>query len=167
MSVGRKPTPTAVKLLKGNPGRRPLNPNEPRPSGIPTCPEHLNAVAKAEWDRISVELSACGLLTSIDRAALAAYCATYARWLEAEQKIDRHGTVIKTQSGNAIQNPYVGVANRALDLMHKYLIEFGCTPSSRSRVSVMPNAEADPEQWNEFVAPLQELEMPSDPARAN
>ena len=28
---GRKPTPTNLKVLKGNPGRRPLNKDEPVP----------------------------------------------------------------------------------------------------------------------------------------
>ena len=145
MSVGRKPVPTALKVLRGNPGCRPLNLNEPKPAGIPTCPEHLDEVAKAEWQRISGELINCGLLTSVDRAALAAYCAAYGRWVDAETNIQKYGTVIKAKNGNAIQNPYVGIANRALDTMRKFLIEFGMTPSSRSRISTaqIPTADDD------------------------
>jgi P27 family predicted phage terminase small subunit len=166
MSTGRKPKPTALKRLAGNPGCRPLNENEPRPSGIPTCPEHLNTVAKAEWERLCGELSSLGLLTIVDRAALAAYCAVYARWADAEQKIEKHGTVIKTVSGNAIQNPYVGVANRALDLMYKFQSEFGMTPSSRSRLSVSPSSQVPAGSWDEFCADIAE-EPDYDPARAN
>jgi P27 family predicted phage terminase small subunit len=147
MTSGPKPKPTALKRLAGNPGQRKLNDNEPKPSGIPTCPRHLSEEAKKEWKRVSKELLACGLLTSIDRAALAAYCACYARWAESETNIQKFGTVIKTQNGNAIQNPYVGVANRALDLMHKFEIEFGMTPSSRSRLSVVAPAVADEEDF--------------------
>jgi hypothetical protein len=29
---GRKPKPTRIKALTGNPGKRPLNPHEPRPA---------------------------------------------------------------------------------------------------------------------------------------
>ena len=36
---GRKPKPTALKLLEGNPGNRPLNIAEPRPTGVPNCPD--------------------------------------------------------------------------------------------------------------------------------
>jgi P27 family predicted phage terminase small subunit len=154
--VGRKPKPTALKVLSGNPGKRPLNECEPKPSGVPDCPEHLDTVAKQEWDRVSAELISIGLLTSVDRAALAAYCAAYSRWVKAEQAIQKHGEVIKTQSGNAIQNPYVGVANRALDLMHKFLSEFGMTPSSRSRLHVnAPTPESD-DPYAEFVGGLSE-----------
>ena len=41
---GRKPTPTRLKLIHGNPGNRPLNPNKPEPrAAIPTCPSHLRS----------------------------------------------------------------------------------------------------------------------------
>jgi P27 family predicted phage terminase small subunit len=111
--------------------------NEPKFSGTPTCPRHLNKGARAEWKRISAELSASGLLTNVDRAALAAYCSSYARWAEAEENVQKFGTVIKSpKSGFPIQNPYVGVANTALEQMRRWAVEFGMTPSSRSRIHV-------------------------------
>ena len=63
---------------------------------------------------------AAGLMTELDRAALAAYCAAYGRWAQAEQAINRMAAkdelnaalMIKTTSGNAIQNPLVGIANK-------------------------------------------------------
>jgi P27 family predicted phage terminase small subunit len=158
---GRKPTPTALKILKGNPGHRSLNENEPQPTGVPTCPDHLDAIATEEWNRISIELVSLGLLTSVDRAALAAYCAAYGRWADAEINIQKYGTVIKTKNGNAIPNPYVGIANRGMDLMHKFLVEFGLTPSSRSRLSVSASAPADEDSFwkllkNSDALPMQE-----------
>jgi P27 family predicted phage terminase small subunit len=153
--TGRKPKPTALKRLAGNPGCRPLNHKEPKPKGVPTCPSHLSKEAKKEWRRVSKELLACGLLTSIDRAALAAYCTTYARWVEAELNIQKHGLVVRTQNGNAIPNPYVGIANRALDLMHKFEIEFGMTPSSRSRLSAVPPSQAD-DEWDAWDAEMKD-----------
>jgi hypothetical protein len=47
--VGRLPKPTALKVLSGNPGKRALNKNEPKPGGVPTCPSSLDATAKREW----------------------------------------------------------------------------------------------------------------------
>jgi P27 family predicted phage terminase small subunit len=96
----------------------------------------LSKDAKAEWKRISQELLAIGLLTKVDRAALAAYCQAWARWCEAERNVQKYGHVVKSPSGYPIQNPYVGIANTALDQMRKFLIEFGMTPASRSRLSV-------------------------------
>ena len=40
--AGRKPKPTAVKKLEGNPGKRKLNTKEPNPGkGMPDCPAWL------------------------------------------------------------------------------------------------------------------------------
>jgi P27 family predicted phage terminase small subunit len=86
-----------------------------------------------------------GLLTSVDRAALAAYCQTYSRWAKAETNIAQYGSVLKSpKSGFPIANPYVGIANRALDQMRKFAVEFGLTPASRSRLSIQTAPSADP-----------------------
>lgn len=135
---GRKPKPTVEKVLAGNPGGRPLNEHEAQPEvRMPRCPEHLGDEARKEWKRMARQLFDAGLLTSIDRAALAAYCVCYGRWAEAETLVKEKGTIVKTTNGNIVQNPYLAIANRAMDDMRKYLIEFGMTPSSRSRVKAV------------------------------
>lgn len=142
--AGRKPKPTALKELAGNPGKRPLNEREPKPrAAVPTAPRHLTGEARKEWRRMGRELLALGVLTTVDRAALAAYCVAYARWADAEAQVTKLGTVVKTANGNLIQNPYLAVANRAMDQMMKAAGEFGMTPSSRSRVQVQ-QADAGP-----------------------
>jgi P27 family predicted phage terminase small subunit len=140
---GRRPKPTALKILAGNPGRRPLNAGEPKPrAGIPECPAELSDSAKGEWKRISVELLALGLLTELDRAALAAYCQAWAHCLEATENIKKFGLIVRTPpsekspDGYPIQNPYVAIMNQSMAQMRSFLIEFGMTPSSRSRISV-------------------------------
>jgi phage terminase small subunit len=85
---GRKPIPTAVKIAMGNPGKRPLNKREPKPViAIPTCPAHLMPAAKNEWKRLAHYLHDLGVISELDRAALAAYCQAYGRWVEAEKKL--------------------------------------------------------------------------------
>jgi P27 family predicted phage terminase small subunit len=125
-----------LKLLNGNPGRRRLNAGEPKPpSAVPSPPAHLNAAARREWRRMAPLLASLGLLSRLDRAALAAYCATYARWAASEAAIAKSGTIVAApKSGTPMVNPYLGVAERALDRMAKLLTEFGLTPSSRARI---------------------------------
>ncbi len=95
---GRKPTPTALKRLAGNPGKRPLNAHEPKPRAVlPRCPAHLCPEARAEWKRISKKLHTLGLLTELDAAALALYCQAYGRWVLAEQKLAEFGLLIKVE----------------------------------------------------------------------
>ena len=154
MKRGRKPTPTKLKLVRGNPGNRPLPENEPKPDlGIPDCPDHLSEIAKEEWKSMSGQLYRLGLMTRIDRAALAGYCQSYGRWVEAEKEAVVHGLVVKTKSGNLIQNPYLGIANRALKQMHIFLIEFGMTPSSRTRVTAARDGNSDTNNKSKYFAP--------------
>lgn len=140
---GRRPIPSTVHALRGNPGKRPLNPEEPRPPAeIPPCPRELGAVARKEWRRISKELLAVGLVTKIDRAALMAYCVAWERWLEASEKLRVEGLVTmvttKEKTTYPIQNPYLSIANTALAQMRSFLIEFGMTPASRSKTRSSP-----------------------------
>jgi len=144
MKPGRVPQPTNLKLVKGNPGRRPIDMKvECKPEvAIPDCPAHLIADAKVEWNRITPMLLRYHLITIIDMAALALYCQAYGRWQEAERKIVEmrekggDGLLIKAPSGYPIQNPYLAIANRAMEDCHKYLQQFGLSPSARTRVVV-------------------------------
>jgi P27 family predicted phage terminase small subunit len=156
-----------LRKLQGNAGHRPLNANEPQPTvEAPECPEHLDAAAQAEWKRISAELLTLGLLTSIDRAALAAYCQTWSRWIDAERNIAKYGPVVKSpKSGFPCANPFVGIANRALDLMLKFAIEFGLTPSARSRLQVAPPSSADP--FEDFMAGIMDAPAPENEPAAD
>jgi P27 family predicted phage terminase small subunit len=133
---GRKPKPTHLKLLDGNPSKRAINQGEPQPKlRPPTCPSHLCPPAKAEWKRLVGQLTVLRLLTELDRAALAAYCQAYGRWVEAERKLQETPMLLKLPSGYVQQNPWLTIANKQLELMHKFLSEFGLSPVSRSRVT--------------------------------
>lgn len=134
---GRKPVPTNLKLVRGNPGKRPLNEQEPQPAlSTPDCPAHLDKVAQAEWGRISAELAAVGLLTQVDRATLAAYCQAWSRWIKAEKHLRSEGEVLERDSGVRYPNPYVAIANKAIEHIHKFSALFGLDPSSRTRIRV-------------------------------
>jgi P27 family predicted phage terminase small subunit len=131
-----------MKVLTGNPGKRPLNHGEPRPEpAIPECPPELGQVARLEWDRLSGELGALRLLTNLDRATLAAYCGAYELWADATQKIQQFGVMIKSPQGFPIQSPYLSIANRQAELMMRIASEFGFTPASRSRIATPAPAE--------------------------
>ena len=134
--MGKPAKPTKLKILKGTFRKNESLENEVEPDlNIPSPPGHLNQKASVEWGRISEHLFKLGLLSDIDRAALAGYCVAYARWAEAETKLSESGLIIKTTNGNFIQNPIVGIANQAMEHMRKFLIEFGMTPAARTRVA--------------------------------
>lgn len=110
---GRKPKPTALKILDGTRADR-INRDEPvLPAGGLEPPSWLNDVeghGRDHWDELAPLLSKAGLLTEGDRPALALLCRAYARL-----RLDP-------------------LDDRANDLYRRMLIEFGLTPSARSRI---------------------------------
>jgi P27 family predicted phage terminase small subunit len=154
MITGRKPKPTQLKLITSNPGKRQVNRKAAKAkAAIPAAPNHLTADALEEWNRGATELYNLGILSEIDRAALAAYAMAYGRWVQAERGIAKMaekdqltgGLMIKTSNGNAVQNPLVGTANKAAADMLRYAAEFAMTLSARSRIAAQPPEEgADP-----------------------
>jgi len=143
---GRKKKPTNLIILEGNPGKRKIPKGEPQPpTEMPSPPPHLDAYGLEEWNRIAEGLNVMGILTVVDQASLAAYCGAYSRWRSAEEELNTlkaknplTALVLQTVSGNWIQQPLIGIANKAAADMVRYAVEFGMTPSARARLSIDP-----------------------------
>ena len=132
---GRKPKPVILKQLEGNPGKRPLNLNEPKPLPIaPECPEESSPNAKKIWNRFYPEMERIGILKIIDEMAFAGLCQNYAIYLETEKFLEENGRVMRTRSGAIKARLEVAIANNALNFVKAFAAEFGLTPSSRGRI---------------------------------
>jgi P27 family predicted phage terminase small subunit len=142
---GPRPTPTYLRLLRGNPGKQAIRP-EPKPMQSPETPEpppFIVGYAADEWWRTGPELHRLGLLTPIDLMAFAAYCDAYSRWRTAEELLSKMAErdpvtgalLIKSADGNPRQNPLVRVARDAALDMLRYASEFGLTPAARAHLS--------------------------------
>ena len=142
---GTKPTPTPLRLLRGNPSRRPLPENEPQPLPLqnPRAPKNLDAVGRAKWDELVPQLRTAGILTEIDIDALNLYCDAWARWTKARDQIKANGATQLTENGFEVASPHVAFLNRAHDDLRRLAAEFGMTPSSRSNVSATPPKPSD------------------------
>ena len=161
---GPKPTPTHLKLVRGNPGKRAL---PKKGTEIPVVveeiapPPFLSDDAKVEWGRMLQALVALKLVSSLDRAAFAAYCQAYGRWAQAERALgamrerDPHsaGLLVKTTGDNIVQTPLVGIANEAMADMVRYAAEFGMTPSARVRLNGSGGGGAQENPFNAFKRP--------------
>ena len=146
MRRGPKNKPTNLRVLEGNRSRTKI-PNEPQPPmDLPSPPAHLDAYALEEWRRVAEGLNALGILSGIDMAAFAAYCGACSRWRKAEEELKKledkggaiAGLVQKTISGNWIQQPLIGIANKAAGDMVRFATEFGMTPSARAGLAIDP-----------------------------
>ena len=158
--MGRKALPANVHLLRGNPSKKAnaeLEGGEIRmPIEIPACPQHLGAEARSEWKRITPHLMTAGLVTQLDRAALAAYCQAWGEWSVLERRVkERMGEsgadalVDVTPSGYKQVAALAQARDRALDRMLRFAKEFGLTPASRIQATAgqqmpLPGVPDDP-----------------------
>ena len=135
---GPAPKPTVLRVIEGNPSKRPIDKNEPKPRpGVPTRPAWLLPEAKHEWARVVPELDRIGLLTIVDRAALATYCQAWARYVEAEAELTKYGGILGSKKTSYIQvSPYSTISRHNAQIVRAFCAEFGLTPSSRGRMSV-------------------------------
>ncbi len=133
---GRKPIPTTMHVLNGNPGKRklPETVEDKYTNGSPDPVKELSEEARAEWDRIVPELEVVGVLKKVDRAALAMYCTVWAQWLEAQKKMIEEGTFMRSPDGYLVMNPYFKIAERCVNQIKSFLSEFGMTPAARVRI---------------------------------
>jgi P27 family predicted phage terminase small subunit len=149
---GRKPTPTALHLLRGKPGKRARNMAEPTPAPLADTdpPDWLDDAAKAEWRRVAPMLTRLGVLKETDTAALAGYCASFSSGRTPTARIQQFGMVVKaTKRGIELPviSPYVKIQHHAMAHMRSFLIEFGMTPSSRARLHTASPAETPVSKW--------------------
>lgn len=146
MIRGRRPTPTNLRLLQGNPQKRAIPKGEMNPriaEDDPEPPSFLKGYAADEWRSASRELRYLGVLAVIDTMTFAAYCQSVARWRLAEEALQRmvdndkvmNGFIIKRQNGEAGTNPLVTAARRAAVEMLRFASEFGMTPVARARIA--------------------------------
>jgi P27 family predicted phage terminase small subunit len=147
---GRKPTPTVLKLLNGNPGKRPINANEPIPEPLPTdCPPELTASdAIKEWHERIVPAITRNQITSADRVFAIAHCELWATWRSQLADAARHAHVIASgKSGHPMPNPARGMANKTFLILAKVDAELGLTPTSRSRVHAPETTPVEVSKW--------------------
>jgi P27 family predicted phage terminase small subunit len=143
---GPPPTPNVIKLMRGNPWRRPVR-SEPQPTipeTMPPPPPFLAPYAQDEWWTTGPELHQLGLLTVLDIMPFAAYCQSYAMWRVAMETLNKmaekdavtSGLLVKSsQGGDPMPNPIAATARQAANDMIRHAGHFGLSPAARARIA--------------------------------
>ncbi len=146
MVRGRKPKPTAQKILEGNPGKRQLITDAPRPARqirADDPPEWLDETGRREWLRLASELEDQNLLSNWDFSTFAAYCESVSRVSMAKAHLAKpEDHVYAAPNGYTQVSPWLGILERALRDMVKYGALLGLNPSERSRLSIHKAAKS-------------------------
>src|SRR4030095_10788998 len=136
---GRKKTSAKILHLRGNPGRRPVNDQEPKPeTGVPKKPDFLSETAKKYWNYHARRLDTAGILSKVDLGILAAYCTALATLDKAEKMLEEHGYTQNTAESGEKKSPWILIAKEARDQIRSIGSELGVTASSRARIKVEP-----------------------------
>ena len=147
MKTGRKPTPSALNDLRGNPGKRARNHQEPRfPDGELRCPDWLGDAGRAKWAEMLPKLQAVpGLMKPAYGDALALYCEAFEDMLDAREEIAKEGATCTSDNGGAYQHPAVGRKNKAIQRMKAFGALFGLSPSDAANLKVMGGGDVEGE----------------------
>ena len=129
--MGNRPKPSELRLLEGNRGHRPIpdNPKSRSTERFPRAPQHLDKIAQREWRLRGPELYGSGRLTILDLPAFEAYCDWYSEWRRA-----------KTITGK----------KEAAHQMRMFMVEFGMTPSSRTKIKIDISQDND-SKWDKLI----------------
>ncbi|HDU8570086.1 TPA: phage terminase small subunit P27 family [Morganella morganii] len=145
---GPPKTPSHLRLVRGNPSKRPVNKKEPKPpSGVPPTPKHFTRQGKYWFKRIGEELDAMGVMSSMDAKALELLIEAYTEYRQHCDTLDEQGYTYTTESegGTLIKaHPVAAMKANAWKRIRAMLGEFGMTPASRSKVTINTPAEEDP-----------------------
>ena len=136
MRRGRPPKSSALKLLQGIPGRRPLKNNDPDPAELKNlrAPTWLDEIGRKFWRRHAPELARLGLLTILDHDLLAAASERWSVYRRGAEE-QKSGLTQNSEANGRIAKPECAIAKQALQECRAIMADFGCSPSSRTRVT--------------------------------
>lgn len=178
---GPAPAPSWLELVKGNPGKRKLNINEPQPKKITwqEPPEYFNDDLRKVWFQVCKELNELGILATCDKFLMERYCVFLQKWREcrifiSERLGGRFSYPVKSPAVPELRNAAGHIIRAAIPSEIKYFkpfpevrmlqelsshlihIEdrFGLSPSARSRITTSDQSiitAGNPEEYDDFA----------------
>ena len=133
--LGRPPKPLKLQMLEGDTGHRAYAKQEPQPANVePDMPTDLDTMAAAEWQRVTMELRAMGLLYRADTNSLRVLCEAWSRYMAASASLAQIGPVFDSARGPAAR-PEVKQQADALAQYIRVSEFFALNPVARARLA--------------------------------
>lgn len=148
---GRKPKPIELRLLQGNPSRRPIPADVPKADKlyeVPIPPEYLNDIAKECWSYLADKLIKCGIMSNLDVYTLEICCIALSTVRMSAKKIKEDTLVlaVKNEDGSiksAQKTPYMNVLKDAIEIFDSYGSKLGLSPTDRMRLKEIKEPQKD------------------------
>lgn len=107
------------------------------PGGVPAAPSWLDREAKSEWKRVAGRLDRAGMLSSVDRGLLAAWCETWSTFHAATKALRGKGgqVIVNASERGATLHPAFRAKMQAATQLKALASELGLSYASRARIS--------------------------------
>lgn len=153
MAVGRIPKPRTLRLIEGNPSRKPLpdSPPEYNVSGD-RVPTGLDDIAKKKWLEIAPQLIERGVLQDVDRDTLSTYC----MWWSILSQLEHKRQVCGMRDFSELSAILIRLRDASIQL-RSYAAELGITPACRARV-VSSLSQTAQDEFESFIAEFEDAE---------
>ena len=135
---GPAPTPTKVKILRGETRPSRVNYREPLPSAnTPTMPTDMDPEAKAVWRAVMGSMGKTGVIRQPDAHILRCYCEAVSRYAQAARLYAGSGPLVR-HAGSLVKNPLHQVVRDDGEQIRLFARELGLSPSARAGLRVEP-----------------------------
>ena len=130
------PQPQKVKELRGTLIIEPSISKSLSRLGEPGLPDLHEGCGQARMDSYHRELEHMGILATTDRALLTHYCIAWGEYDDAQRDIMKNGAIMRLENGYEQVRPIVKIRDAAEKRLFKLCVQFGFSPSARSKVKV-------------------------------
>lgn len=167
---GRKRVPNVLRLIAGNPSKRPLNRSEPNPVGdLLASPAGLTDEELEIWN-YAIEHAPKGLLRLLDLKLFLGWVLAAAEVDLAERMLREHGREVKkggdqritinpdgsqvktVRSVTMVLSNWVKIRREAFQRMMKATSELGFSPTSRSRITLAGGGKKEANRFSNNAA---------------
>ena len=158
--MARPPKPTQLKIVSGTDQPCRVRDDEPKPASLGlNRPPNLTKRARYYWRIYKKLLLDCKVLTNLDGYALGQLCEQMAelddlrlkltgrparpatKTRPAVEAVPANGPIIKGRNGYPVVSPLFRAIHQKTEQVRRMMVEFGMTPSSRTRVGTVGQAE--------------------------
>ena len=155
--AGRKKIPTELKKVRGTLRKSRELENQmqvKKIDGLPLAPEWLSDIGKNQFNIVSKQLNDLGMLYEVDITLIIAYANSMALHIESEIELRKTGRIMVYRDENnkpkhAQIVPLQTVSKQALEAALKIGVQFGLTPSARTKINA-PKIEVKDNEFNFF-----------------
>jgi P27 family predicted phage terminase small subunit len=132
---GKKPTPRALKSLKGTAKAPKQSKGLQAPQTLDSPPDFFGPDELSEWGRVQ-EYALMGVIRAPDYGTCVGLAVLFGNAMDAARDVSENGLTMETPNGMTQQRATVSTMRNAFAAYRQFASELGLTPTSRTRLDI-------------------------------